>query len=120
MTLQRIEQRITKTSVGDISAVTTTAPLQGGGTSGDLALTLAPFTATTATATATDYVVISDTDDSNGVKKALVSDITALAPAGTVTSVTGTAPIVSTGGATPAISVTVDAGTLLLAGQVFS
>ena len=38
MTLQRIEQRITQTSVGDISAVTTTAPLQGGGTSGDLAL----------------------------------------------------------------------------------
>ena len=54
MTLQRIEQRITQTSVGDISAVTTTAPLQGGGTSGDLALTLAPFTATTATATATE------------------------------------------------------------------
>jgi len=117
MTLQRIEQRITQTSVGDISAVTTTAPLQGGGTTGDLALTLAPFTATLATATAADYVVISDTDDSNAVKKALISDITALA--GTVTSVTGTAPIVSSGGATPAISITVDAGTLVLAGQVF-
>ena len=106
MTLQRIEQRITQTSVGDISAVTTTA-------------TLAPFTATLATATAADYVVISDTDDSNAVKRSLISDITALAPAGTVTSVTGTAPIVSTGGATPAISITVDAGTLVLAGQVF-
>ena len=117
MTLQRIEQRITQTSVGDISAVTTTAPLQGGGTTGDLALTLAPFTATLATATAADYVVISDTDDSNAVKKALISDITALA--GTVTSVTGTAPIVSSGGATPAISIKVDAGTLVLAGQVF-
>ncbi len=119
MTLQRIEQRITQTSVGDISAVTTTAPLQGGGTTGDLALTLAPFTATLATATAADYVVISDTDDSNAVKRSLISDITALAPAGTVTSVTGTAPIVSTGGSTPAISITVDAGTLVLAGQVF-
>jgi len=120
MTLQRIEQRITQTSVGDISAVTTTAPLQGGGTTGDLALTLAPFTATLATATAADYVVISDTDDSNAVKRSLISDITALAPAGTVTSVTGTAPIVSSGGATPAISIKVDAGTLVLAGQVFS
>ena len=120
MTLQRIEQRITQTSVGDISAVTTTAPLQGGGTTGDLALTLAPFTATLATATAADYVVISDTDDSNAVKRSLISDITALAPAGTVTSVTGTAPIGSTGGATPAISIPVDAGTLVLAGQVFS
>ena len=40
MTIKRIEQRITQTSVGDISAVTTTAPLQGGGTTGDLALTL--------------------------------------------------------------------------------
>ena len=96
MTLQRIEQRITQTSVGDISAVTTTAPLQGGGTSGDLALTLSPFSATTATATAADYVVISDTDDSNGVKKALISDITALA--------TGD----------------VESATLLVAGQVFS
>ena len=78
---------------------------------------MAPFTATLATATAADYVVISDTDDSNAVKKALISDITALA--GTVTSVTGTAPIISSGGATPAISIKVDAGTLVLAGQVF-
>ena len=38
---------------------------------------------------------------------------------GTVTSVTGTAPIVSSGGTTPAISITVETGTLLLAGQVF-
>ena len=96
MTLQRIEQRITQTSVGDISAVTTTAPLQGGGTSGDLALTLSPFSAATATATAAAYVVISDTDDSNGVMKALISDITALA------------------------TVDVESATLLVAGQVFS
>ena len=38
---------------------------------------------------------------------------------GTVTSVTGTAPIVSSGGATPAISITVESATLQLAGQVF-
>jgi len=41
------------------------------------------------------------------------------ANAGTVTSVTGTAPIVSSGGATPAISITVETATLQLAGQVF-
>jgi predicted RNA methylase len=115
--IKRIAQRVDQVSTGDISAVTTTAPLQGGGTSGALALTLSPFSATTVTAVAADYVIISDTNDSNAVKKALISDITALA--GTVTSVTGTAPIVSTGGATPAISITVDAGTLVLAGQVF-
>ena len=72
------------------------APLQGGGTSGALALTLSPFSAATATATAADYVVISDTDDSNGVKKALISDITALA------------------------TVDVESATLQIAGQVFS
>ena len=76
--------------------MTTTAPLQGGGTSGALALTLSPFSAATATATAADYVVISDTDDSNGVKKALISDITALA------------------------TVDVESATLQIAGQVFS
>ena len=41
------------------------------------------------------------------------------ANAGTVTSVTGTAPIVSSGGATPAISITVETATLQLAGQVY-
>ncbi len=94
--IKRIAQRVDQVSTGDISAVTTTAPLAGGGTSGALALTLAPFSATTATATAADYVVISDTDDSNGVKKALISDITALA------------------------TVDVQSATLQIAGQVFS
>ena len=40
--------------------------------------------------------------------------------AGTVTSVTGTAPIVSTGGATPAISVTTNHEQLILNNQIFS
>ena len=40
--------------------------------------------------------------------------------AGTVTSVTGTAPIVSTGGATPAISVTTNNDQLILNNQIFS
>lgn len=38
--VRRISQRVDQVSTGDISAVTTTAPLQGGGTSGALALTL--------------------------------------------------------------------------------
>lgn len=39
---------------------------------------------------------------------------------GTVTNVTGTAPIVSSGGATPAISVTTNNDQLLLNNQIFS
>lgn len=35
--IKRIAQRVDQVSTGDISAVTTTAPLQGGGTSGALA-----------------------------------------------------------------------------------
>ena len=42
MSVQRISQRVTQTSVGDIEAVTTTAPLEGGGTTGALALTFSP------------------------------------------------------------------------------
>ena len=38
--IKRIAQRVDQVSTGDISAVTTTAPLQGGGTSGAVALTL--------------------------------------------------------------------------------
>jgi hypothetical protein len=41
-------------------------------------------------------------------------------PTGTVTGVTGTAPIVSSGGATPAISVTTNNDQLILNNQVFS
>ena len=60
-----------------------------------------------------DYVLTADSSEATGLKWAA-------ATAGTVTAVTGTAPIVSTGGATPAISVTTNNDQLLLNNQIFS
>ena len=59
------------------------------------------------------YVLTADSSEASGVKWAA-------ATSGTVTSVTGTAPIVSTGGATPAISVTTNHDQLILNNQIFS
>jgi hypothetical protein len=60
-----------------------------------------------------DYVLTADSSEATGLKWAA-------ATAGTVTAVTGTAPIVSTGGTTPAISVTTNNDQLLLNNQIFS
>jgi|TARA_R100000781_G_scaffold77772_2_gene48148 hypothetical protein len=60
-----------------------------------------------------DYVLTADSSEATGLKWAA-------ATAGTVTAVTGTAPIVSTGGATPAISVTTNHDQLILNNQIFS
>ena len=110
------------TTVGDITAVNTAAnsSLAGGAVSGDVSLTADVNNSTSATAVAADYVLISDTNDSNATKKALISDITALAPQGTVTAVSGTSPISSSGGATPAISVATSSDQFILSNQVFS
>ena len=107
---------------GDITGITTASnsSMAGGATTGAPSLTVDVNNTTSATAVATDYVLIEDVGSSNVTRKALISDITALAPAGTVTSVTGTAPIVSSGGATPAISVTTTDAQFILSGQVFS
>jgi hypothetical protein len=61
-----------------------------------LALTFSPNAAPAGTLVGADYIVFSDTNDSNLAKKGLVSDITALA------------------------AVDVSSATLLIAGQVFS
>ena len=187
----RITQRIDQVSTGDISGVTAGDGLSGGGTEGTVSLALDVNELSVVTAVAGDYVAIEDVGDGTS-KKALISDITALAGditeitagtlvditsatgpvptinvdlseaststsdgdgdyflvtdaasaqhkltkanialsgmnndsgwttnVGTVTSVTGTAPIVSSGGTTPAISITVETATLQLAGQVF-
>ena len=114
----RITQRIDQVSTGDISGVTAGDGLSGGGTEGTVSLALDVNELTVATAVAADYVVIEDIGD-NTSKKALISDITALA--GDITEITaGTAIGVASGtGPVPTVSVTVETATLQLAGQVF-
>ena len=109
-------------ATGDITGITTAAnsSLSGGATSGNVTLIADVNNTTVATATTADYVLIADTNDSNATKKALISDITSAAPQGTVTSVTGTAPIVSSGGTTPAISVTTNDAQLVLNNTIFN
>ena len=85
---------------GDITGITTASnsSMAGGTTTGNATLTVDVNNSTSATATASDYVLISDTDDSNGTKKALISDITALA--GDIQGITTAANSGLAGGAT--------------------
>ena len=62
---------------------------------------------------ANTYVLTADSTEATGIKWAA-------ATAGTVTAVTGTAPIVSSGGTTPAISVTTNDAQLILNNTVFN
>tara|TARA_A100001515_G_scaffold25149_1_gene19298 strand:- start:564 stop:1463 length:900 start_codon:yes stop_codon:yes gene_type:complete len=63
--------------LGDIEAVTTssTSGLSGGGSSGSIALSIAPNQATTATPTTSDLLLIGDADDSNAVKKTTINNL---------------------------------------------
>ena len=94
----------------DITSVNTAAnsSLAGGAASGSVDLTVDVNNTTTATAVATDYVLISDTDDSNATRKALISDITALV-SGDITAVTVTAPITG-GGTSGSVEIGIDQG----------
>jgi len=98
---------------GDITGITTAAnsSMAGGATSGTPVLTVDVNNTTSATATAADYVLIADTDDSNATKRALVSDITALVPQGDLTGLTaGTnIDISSATGPVPTITLGIDA-----------
>lgn len=69
---------------GDITGVTAGTALSGGGTSGTVTVNVDVNGATSATATTSDYMLISDVDDSNATKKALISDVVS---AGDITSV---------------------------------
>ena len=114
----RITQRIDQVSTGDISGVTAGDGLSGGGSSGAVSLALDVNELSVVTAVAADYVVVEDIGD-NTSKKALISDITALA--GDITGITaGTAiGVTSATGPVPTVNVTVETATLQLAGQVF-
>tara|TARA_B100000131_G_scaffold273280_1_gene274634 strand:- start:466 stop:1008 length:543 start_codon:yes stop_codon:yes gene_type:complete len=112
----------TASPVGDITGITTAAnsSMAGGASSGTASISVDVNNTTVATAVATDYVLISDTDDSNATKKALISDITALVT-GDITAVNVTAPVTG-GGSSGAVTVGLDAGNenLLLHAAVFS
>jgi len=91
----------------DITGITTAAnsSMAGGATSGAPSLTVDVNNSTSATAVGADYVLISDTNDSNATKKALISDITALA--GDITEVTA-GTLLDGGGTTGAVTLNVD------------
>jgi hypothetical protein len=94
----------------DITGITTASnsSLAGGATSGNVTLTTDVNNTTSATATAADYVLISDTDDSNATKKALISDITALVPAGDLTGLTAGSLVDITAATGPVPTINVD------------
>ena len=62
---------------------------------------------------ANTYVLTADSTEATGIKWAA-------ATAGTITAVTGTAPIVSSGGTTPAISVATNNAQLILNNTIFN
>ena len=80
---------------------------------GDLLAASADNTITRLGVGANTYVLTADSGEATGVKWAAPT-------AGTVTSVTGTSPIVSSGGTTPAISVTTNDAQLVLNNTVFN
>jgi hypothetical protein len=77
-------------ATGDITAVVTAtnSSMAGGASSGDADISVSVNNSTTVTAASDDHVLISDTSASNGTRKALISDITALVPAHDVSSAT--------------------------------
>jgi hypothetical protein len=88
---------------GDITGITTASnsSLAGGATSGTVTLTVDVNNTTSATATTSDYMLISDVDDSNATRKALISDVVS---AGDITGVTAGTNI-SGGGSSGTVTV---------------
>lgn len=70
---------------GDITGVTAGTALSGGGTSGTVTVNVDVNSASSVTATTSDYMLISDVSDSNATKRALISDVVA---SGDITGVT--------------------------------
>ena len=80
---------------------------------GDLLAASADNTITRLGVGSNTYVLTADSTEATGIKWAAPT-------VGTVTSVTGTAPIVSSGGTTPAISVTTNDAQLILNNTIFN
>jgi hypothetical protein len=80
---------------------------------GDLLAASADNTITRLAVGTNTHVLTADSSEATGLKWAAPT-------VGTVTSVTGTAPIVSSGGTTPAISVTTNDAQLILNNAIFN
>jgi hypothetical protein len=80
---------------------------------GDLLAASADNTITRLGVGSNTYVLTADSTEATGIKWASPT-------VGTITAVTGTAPIVSSGGTTPAISVTTNDAQLILNNTVFN
>ena len=80
---------------------------------GDLLAASADNTITRLGVGSNTYVLTADSTEATGIKWASPT-------VGTITAVTGTAPIVSSGGTTPAISVTTNDAQLILNNTIFN
>jgi len=113
---------------GDITGVTAGTLLDGGGTTGTVTLNVDLSEASTSTSDADgDYFLVTDAASAqhkltkgNIALSGMNNDSGWTTNVGTVTAVSGTAPIVSSGGTTPAISVTTTDAQFILSGLVFS
>ena len=100
-------------ATGTVALTTTVIPSSLIDAVGDLFVGTADDTAGILGVGSDTYVLTADSGEAKGIKWAAPTT-------GTVTSVTGTAPIVSSGGATPAISVTTNDAQLVLNNTIFN
>ena len=100
-------------ATGTVALTSTTIPSTLIDAVGDLIVGTADDTAGIIGVGSDTYVLTADSGEAKGIKWAAPTT-------GTVTSVTGTAPIVSSGGATPAISVTTNDAQLILNNSIFN
>ena len=103
----------------DITGVTAGTALSGGGTSGTVTVNVDVNSASTVTATNSDFLLLADVSDSNLTKKALISDIIATGDITAVVTASNSSLSggVSSGAATLTVSTTNTATATAVAGD---